>query len=57
MYEYCSEENKESDLCGSDGVVYDTENNNYYLFAEHFKDEKVRIDVKYCPECGTCLTK
>ena len=54
MCEYCSQEN--SDICnGSDHIYYDKVANKYYLIAEHYKDEIISIEAKYCLECGRKL--
>lgn len=51
--EYCNTEiNTEDNLQGHDGICYDDKNGQYYIYAEHFRNERVFIDVKYCPQCG-----
>lgn len=57
LCEYCNVENKEENLRGLDGIVYDGEENKYCLYIEHFRNEKYRIEVKYCPECGRELAE
>ncbi|MED3792410.1 hypothetical protein P4571_08135 [Niallia alba] len=57
MCEYCLETNMEDQLRGSDGVVYDTENQEYNLYVEHFRNERHWIPVNFCPQCGKKLTK
>lgn len=53
--EYCKEGLTEPSLCGDDGVIHDKRNDSYYIFAEHYKDECIRIKVNYCPRCGRKL--
>lgn len=53
MCDYCSKENAEENLRGSDGVVYCK--GKHYLYIEHFRNEIYRIEVNYCPECGVKL--
>lgn len=54
--DYCNVSTQEHHLQGADGVVYDAKNDSWYLFAEHFRNEKVRINgMKYCPKCGRKL--
>lgn len=53
MCEYCDESNTEESLVGLDGIIYDKTKNEYYLFVEHFRHERIRIkDIKYCPMCA-----
>jgi hypothetical protein len=54
MCEYCNEENTEDSLRGTDGIFL-SENGEYYLYIEHFLNEKTIIKVNYCPECGKKL--
>jgi hypothetical protein len=54
--EYCND-NTEENLRGDDGIVYDGIVGKYYLYAEHFRGEQVRIEVDYCPKCGRKLEK
>lgn len=43
-------------LRGCDGVLYNSKTNNYYIYIEHFRNEKNRVeDIKYCPMCGVKL--
>jgi hypothetical protein len=55
MCEYCNHKNTREYLQGCDGIVYDKNDNKYYLFIEHFIGEKYNIEVKYCPKCGVKL--
>lgn len=56
--EYCSEDNTESGLSGDDGIIIDKYINEAYIFAEHFRDECVRITkINYCPRCGKQLNR
>ena len=53
--EYCSKDNTENNLRGDDGIIID-KNNKAYIFAEHFRNEHVRItNINYCPKCGKKL--
>jgi hypothetical protein len=54
MCDYCDKENTEESLRGSDGIYHD-ENGEYYLYIEHFHNEKYFIKVDYCPKCGEKL--
>jgi hypothetical protein len=51
--EYCEEGNTEDNSRGSDCVIY--KDNKYYLYIEHFRNEKYFIPINYCPECGVKL--
>ena len=54
--EYCSKDNTEINLQGDDGIIIN-ENKEAYIFAEHYRNERVRINnIKYCPMCGNKLT-
>ncbi len=53
--EYCCIVTKE-DLRGSDGVIYDINKRKYILYAEHFRNERVYIEIDYCPKCGRKLS-
>lgn len=53
MCDYCNKENNVEDLAGSDGIIF--ENGKYYLFIEHFYNEKYMIEAAYCPRCGVKL--
>lgn len=55
--EYCDTKlNTENYLQGHDGICYNEKNKQYYIYAEHFRNERVFIlDVKYCPYCGRKL--
>jgi hypothetical protein len=55
MCEYCHEDNTEESLRGDDGIYYNQDNGRYYLYVEHFLNEKYRIEVEYCPKCGKKL--
>jgi hypothetical protein len=55
MCEYCESKYNEVDLRGSDGIVYDEKWNKFYIYAEHYRNEVVRIDVDFCPKCGNQL--
>jgi hypothetical protein len=55
MCDYCDKENTEELLAGSDGILFDKDNGEYYLYIEHFRNEKYFIVVKYCPKCGEKL--
>lgn len=55
MCEYCNKENTEESLSGSDGIFRDKNNGEYYLYIEHFANEKYFIKVDYCPKCGKNL--
>jgi hypothetical protein len=53
MCEYC--ENNivdENSFVGGDGVYHDKKTNEYYLIAEHFRNERIKIQIFYCPQCG-----
>ena len=53
--EYCSKDNTEDNLRCDDGIIID-KNKEVYIFAEHCRNERVRItNVKYCPMCGKKL--
>ena len=52
--EYCNEENN-ANCSGSDHIYYNNIANKYYLIAEHYKDEVINIESKYCLECGRKL--
>lgn len=53
--EYCDKDNVEDDIRGSDGVVYNAAEDKYYLYIEHFRNERNWVEVNYCPECGVKL--
>lgn len=53
--EYCHGNHGEN-LHGSDGVIYNKEDDKHYLYIEHFRNEKYYIDVNYCPRCGRKLS-
>jgi hypothetical protein len=57
MCDYCDKENTEESLSGSDGIFYDKNNHEHYLYIEHFRNEKYFIYVEYCPKCGEKLDK
>lgn len=50
--EYCDEKNKENDFEGSDGVYYDSKKEKHFLVIHHFRNERNRVEVEYCPQCG-----
>jgi hypothetical protein len=52
MCDYCDKENTEELLAGSDGILFDKDNGEHYLYIEHFLNEKYFIKVNYCPKCG-----
>lgn len=56
MCEYCNQDNKEEELRGSDGIVFDVKEGKYNLYVEHFRNEKHWIKVLYCPQCGRKLS-
>lgn len=59
MCDYCKEENievSESAFQGSDGIMYDKMKEQYYLVIEHFRNERNKVEVKFCPQCGRNLT-
>ncbi|PLR99595.1 helix-turn-helix domain-containing protein [Bacillus sp. T33-2] len=53
--DYCDKNNTEESLKGDDGVFYDTNKGKHYLYIEHFRNEISRIEVNYCPKCGSKL--
>lgn len=55
MCEYCDKGNTEDGLRGSDGIYYDVAEQKYYLYIEHFRNEKYYLEVNFCPECGLKL--
>jgi hypothetical protein len=55
MCDYCHEENSLENLSGLDGVLFDKEEGKHFLYIEHFRNEKYKIEVNYCPECGRKL--
>ena len=56
MCNYCSEENKKYNLEDINGIHYDKKSNIYYFIVEQFKNECIKIEIKYCPLCGKKLT-
>jgi hypothetical protein len=55
MCEYCDKDNTEESLRGSDGIVYNEKKDKFYIYIEHFLNEKNRIEVNFCPQCGIKL--
>ena len=53
MCEFCDTDNTEDALIGSEGIVQG--DNSFYLYLEWYRNEKYRVDVKYCPMCGRKL--
>jgi hypothetical protein len=53
--DYCSRNNTEEMLRGSDGIYYDSNAEKHYLYVEHFRNEVYRIEVTHCPKCGIHL--
>ena len=55
--DYCDIYNTEEVLKGYDGIVYNKSVKQYYIFAEHYEGETVRIPVQFCPQCGRKLSE
>lgn len=55
LCEYCSPENKEENLRGSDGIVFDKASGKNLIYVEHFYGSRHWIEVNYCPQCGKNL--
>lgn len=54
--EFCDKNNKQENLRGSDGIFFNEKDLTYYLYAEYFRNEIYKIEVEYCPICGTHLS-
>ncbi len=55
MCNYCSKNNVRKDAEDGDCIVYSEKEKRYYLLAEHCRNEVIRIEVEYCPQCGQKL--
>lgn len=49
----CDPNNSPDNLHGSEGVIF--KDNKYYLHIEHFRNEVIQIEIKFCPTCGDKL--
>ncbi len=57
MCEYCHYTNQEDSFEGCEGVYYDKLKNKYYFVIEHFRNERNKAEVHFCPMCGVKLNK
>jgi len=58
MCEYCNEQNieiSENAFQGSDGILFNKREEKYYLVIEHFRGERNKVEIKFCPMCGRKL--
>lgn len=56
---YCKEilpRERERELASSDGICFDREADVYYIYIEHFRNERNRLtEITHCPYCGRKL--
>lgn len=53
--EYCNEYNEEDSFQGCEGVYYNKREDAYYFVIEHFRNERNKVKINYCPMCGRKL--
>lgn len=57
MCDYCcdADTSKYTDFAGSEGIYYEIYDGEYYLVIEHYRNERNKVIIKYCPWCGRKL--
>lgn len=51
----CEFDDTEDSFAGSEGVYHEKKDNKWYFVIEHFRNERDKAEINYCPYCGKKL--